>query len=164
MRTQPLHLGHVNLVRNLLEWFDDVRIVVGNQPPSREDPFPLELRLRWWARVCVRYELGPLEFRVGAHGRPDDERIELYTGGLERPAIVTGNDEVVVFWRRHGFAALDVRSLPLEARVPGVGPFLLERRTGVGSVVRAGLFADASPAERDRARQLVPPSIWEDIA
>jgi hypothetical protein len=160
MRTQPLHLAHVNLVANLAERFAAVRVVVGNQPRSIDDPYTLAQRLRWWRESAEIHHLDGVKFVRGAHGCPDDERVHRYVAELpvSHVAIVSGNHEVAEFWSDRRFAVLDSCRLPLRDLVSGDTE--LRRTDSLGRRLRAAL----GRGHGDRlVRPLVPPWVWDDL-
>lgn len=160
MRTQPLHLAHINLVANLLEHFAVIRVVIGNQPRSIDDPYPFEQRLRWWQRAVEVHALDGVEFVRGAHGCTDDERVRRYIDGLSvgRIVVVSGNPEVAQFWKRRSFDVLDSCALSLRNIVGGDAR--LCGGDGIGRGLRAALRN--GDGERD-VRPLVPPWVWDDL-
>ncbi len=163
MRTQPLHLGHVRMVRNLAGAFGRVRVVIGNQPPSPDDPFPYGQRRRWWRITADVHGLSRVEFVRGAHGRGEGERVAVYTTGLSptHTALVTGNAEVAAFWRGHCPLVLDIRHLPLYTSVAVPEDPRLMQPEGLGSIVRRAL---ATPGEARSVRPLVPAWVWDEVA
>ncbi len=160
MRTQPLHLAHVNVVANLVERFAAVRVVVGNQPRSPDDPFSFAQRLQWWRESAEVHHLATVEFVRGAHGCSDDERVHRYVSDLpiSHVAVVTGNDDVSEFWSSRRFTVLDSCRLPLRDLVGG--DTHLRGGDSLGRRLRAALRR----GDGDRhVRPLVPPWVWDDL-
>lgn len=161
MRAQPLHFGHVRLVLSLADAFHSVRLIVGNQPRSPNDPFPWEQRRKWWQLAIDVYGLERVEVVRGAHGAGDGDRVARYTGGLRstHTALVSGNEEVRSFWAGRCPLVLDVRCLVLPVVVAPVPDERLLPREGIGSVIR-GALASSGPGS---VRALVPRWVWDDL-
>ena len=160
MRTQPLHLAHVNLLANLVERFSAVRVLIGNQPRSIDDPYSYEQRLAWWRLTADVHRLAGVEFVRGAHGCSDAERLHRYVVGLptSNVVVVSGNHEVAAFWSTRQLPVLDSCTLPLRDLV--CLDARLRQGDGVGRRLRAGLRT----GDRGRdVRPLVPPWVWDDL-
>jgi cytidyltransferase-like protein len=161
MRAQPLHFGHLRLVRNMADLFHSVRVVVGNQPVSRRDPFSFGQRRRWLHVALDVYGLNGVDVVRGAHGETEQARVAAYTRGLRstHTAIVTGNEEVRHFWSDRCPLVLDVHEIVLPLTVAPISDPRLVPREGIGTVIREAL---GSPRQ-STVRELVPPWVWDDI-
>jgi nicotinamide mononucleotide adenylyltransferase len=161
MRTQPLHVNHVRLIRAFADVFNSVRVVVGNQPRSSRDPYPYERRRAWWQRAVDVHGIERVEFVRGAHGRDDETRVAVYRSGLcsTHTVLVTGNQEVERFWHDRCMPVLYLGNVP---PLPAVGyDSRLARREGTSTLIREA-FTSATGLEE--VRPLLPEWVWDDLS
>ncbi|KPA09143.1 Cytidylyltransferase domain protein [Candidatus Magnetomorum sp. HK-1] len=114
MRTQPLHLGHINLIKALQRSFKKIRIIVGNQPISKDDPFSSKIRFSWWKQAIDVYGIKNTELKLGAHGLSKEKKFKIYTGNTNcsEPIVVSGNVAVLKYWDQLGIKILNVNDVP----------------------------------------------------
>ncbi len=159
MRTQPLHLAHVNLLANLVERFSAVRVLIGNQPRSIDDPYSYEQRLAWWRLM---------QTSIGSPA---------WSSSAVRTAALTPNDFTAtssVFRRRTSWSCRATTRLRRSVDAPAPRPRQLhiaaarsrlpQRSPPPGRWRRPPARAGLRTGDRGRdVRPLVPPWVWDDL-
>lgn len=162
MRTQPLHLGHINLIKNLEKQFDRIRLIIGNQPQSQDNPFDFTQRLQWWKQAEAYYNIKNIEFRIGTHGLGIESMLSVYMEGyLEYNCVlISGNNQVIKDWQQRGFQVVNIHQIRLHKEISGIADSLITKRNDNGRLIREAMHNLANLAA---LQDYLPSFVYQDL-
>lgn len=100
MRMQPMHMGHVNLLLNVSNYFDLVYVSVCRDAIDQDNPYSIEQRFKWLDLMIKAYDIHNLTYdsKGNSEGKTLEDISNNYLSRLKdvnKLYIISGNPDVL---------------------------------------------------------------------